>query len=480
MHVNSSRKIPPGSVLLLGMHHGRKPTKGSSSHLKKVGGWLGDVLDDAGFRGELGTSVTVPWPDGEASRVVVVGLGEEAGAEELRQAAAIGRQAAGKSAAIATTLHQVPLDGAIEAVLDGVGLADYRFERYKSSTEDRPDLTLTLLAAPKEWKEQAERSRIVVEAVLAARDLVNMPASDKPPLTFATLVGERAEAAGMDVEVIAGDRLEAEQLNGLRGVGSGSSRPPCMIHLVHKPKRARAKLVFVGKGIVFDSGGLSIKPASSMESMKDDMAGAAAVSSAAIAIAQLGLPVEVHAMAAMAENLPGAGAQRPGDVIRYRNGKTIEVLNTDAEGRLVLADGLCLATEMEPDLIVDLATLTGAITVALGQKIAGVFGNDVDAVDRLIAAAEAAGERMWPMPLPDDYRSMIDSQIADMKNTGKGRYGGAITASLLLREFVGDRSWVHIDIAGPASVDDAEHYIPKGGTGFGVRTLIALAESYAS
>lgn len=312
-----------------------------------------------------------------------------------------------------------------------------------------------------------------------ARDLVNMPAIDKPPLTFATLAGERAEQAGADVEVIAGDRLIEERLNGLRAVGAGSSRPPCMLAIHHAPKKPKARLAFVGKGIVFDSGGLSIKPAGSMETMKDDMAGAAAVSAAAIAIAQLDIPVEVHAFSAIAENLPGGNAQRPGDVIRYRNGKTVEVLNTDAEGRLVLADALCLAAELEPDLIVDMATLTGAMTVALGQKIAGIFGNDQESIDRVLQAAESAGERVWPMPLPDDYRTDIDSPIADMKNTGKDRFGGSISAALFLREFVGDARWVHVDIAGPAFVDDAEHYIPKGGTGFGVRTLVELASSLA-
>ncbi|MBI5156516.1 MAG: leucyl aminopeptidase, partial [Acidimicrobiia bacterium] len=232
-------------------------------------------------------------------------------------------------------------------------------------------------------------------------------------------------------------------------------------------------LAVVGKGIVFDSGGLSLKPADSMETMKTDMSGAAAVFASMQAIAALRLPVRVLGIAPLTENMPGGSALRPGDVLEIRNGKTIEVLNTDAEGRLVLADGLSLAAEQRPDLIVDIATLTGAISIALGEKIAGLFGTE-SAVNRVAEAAEAAGERVWRMPLPADYRKNIDSDVADMKNTGP-RYGGAINAALLLKEFVGDIPWAHLDIAGPARAAEAEHYVPKGGTGFGVRTLVELA-----
>jgi leucyl aminopeptidase len=213
--------------------------------------------------------------------------------------------------------------------------------------------------------------------------------------------------------------------------------------------------------------------------MKDNMAGAAAVIAAVLAVARLGVEAEVVAYAPLAENMPGGGAQRPGDVLRCRNGKTIEVLNTDAEGRLVLADALALAAESEPDLVVDVATLTGACHVALGDKIAGVWGNRSEAIDRVVAAAEAAGERVWRMPLPADYRSNIDSDVADMKNTGSNRYGGAINAALLLAEFAGEVPWVHVDVAGPAWYTAAEHYQPKGGTGFGVRMLVETARALA-
>jgi leucyl aminopeptidase len=231
----------------------------------------------------------------------------------------------------------------------------------------------------------------------------------------------------------------------------------------------------VGKGITFDSGGLSIKTAELMEPMKSDMAGAAAVVATLQAVAKLGLPLALEVITPLADNLPSGSAMKPGDVLRIRNGKTIEVLNTDAEGRLVLADALALATESAPDLVVDVATLTGAARVALGEKVAGVWANHPWVVDRIVAAAATAGETIWPMPLHREYRALIDSDLADMKNTG-GRFGGAITAALLLSEFVGDVSWAHIDIAGPARWPDDEHYQRKGASGFGVRTLVALCE----
>ncbi len=293
------------------------------------------------------------------------------------------------------------------------------------------------------------------------------------------LLGRRAEIeaiaaeVGLTAKVLDEKQIVAERLGGLHGVSLGATNPPRLVELRYEPPGATAFLALVGKGIVFDSGGLSLKPADSMETMKTDMSGAAAVFAAMRTIAALKLPVRVVGIAPITENMPGGAALRPGDVLRARNGKTIEVLNTDAEGRLILADGLSLAAEMKPDLIVDLATLTGAISVALGEKIAGLFGTD-GATETVAVAAQAAGERVWRMPLPSDYRKNIDSEVADMKNTGT-KYGGAISAALLLKEFVGDVPWAHLDIAGPARSTEAEHYVAKGGTGFGVRTLVELA-----
>ncbi|HYL40204.1 MAG TPA: M17 family metallopeptidase, partial [Candidatus Binatus sp.] len=239
-------------------------------------------------------------------------------------------------------------------------------------------------------------------------------------------------------------------------------------------------VVLVGKGITFDSGGLSLKTADGMTTMKTDMSGAAAVLGALSACGDLGVPVRVTAIAPMTENMPGGRATKPGDVLTIRNGKTIEVLNTDAEGRLILADALSLASELDPDAIVDLATLTGACIVALGGSIGGLFGTDDDLIGKVRAASEVAGEPTWPLPLYDDYRSHIDSEVADMKNIGKGGQAGAITAALLLARFVDGCPWVHLDIAGPARSDENSGVLSKGGTGFGVRTLLELLESFAA
>jgi leucyl aminopeptidase len=288
------------------------------------------------------------------------------------------------------------------------------------------------------------------------------------------------EAAGFVVEVWDEDRIAQERLGGLLGVAAGSTRPPRLLAGRYRPTGAVGHLALVGKGITFDSGGLSIKPADNMEMMKYDMAGAAAVAAGAAAIGWLGLSVDVSVFVPLTDNMPSGSATKPGDVLTARNGKTIEVLNTDAEGRLVLADALCLAAEESPDLIVDIATLTGAARVALGSHIAALFASSDDLADQVRATAERAGERVWPMPLPADYRREIDSVVADMKNTG-GRYGGAINAAMLLAEFVGESPWAHLDIAGPGWLFDDGPFGRKGlASGFGVRTVVALASELQS
>jgi leucyl aminopeptidase len=293
-------------------------------------------------------------------------------------------------------------------------------------------------------------------------------------------VAERIAADhGLEIKVYDEAEIEEGGFGGLRGVSLGATNPPRMVVLRYSPEGATRTVAFVGKGIVFDSGGLSIKTAKGMETMKTDMSGAAAVFGAVQAVAALGFSVNVIGITPLTENLTGGSAQRPGDVLRARNGKTIEVLNTDAEGRLVLADGLSLAAEDEPDVIIDIATLTGACAVALGPKIGGVFTGDDSVAKTVLAAAKRSGEQMWQLPLETDYRSYIDSDVADMQNTSSQPYGGAITAALLLAEFVGEVPWAHLDIAGPARASAAEHYVAKGGTGFGVRTLIEIAAAYA-
>ncbi|MCB2223059.1 MAG: leucyl aminopeptidase [Actinobacteria bacterium] len=442
-----------------------------------LGDWLGGYLDDADFQGKPGQVVSVPGGDLPYRTVVFVGMGESPDAEDVRQAAGLGARAVTRAASVATSLHGAGADGAARAVAEGFLLGQYRFDRHRSEPKPALTETLTLLGAGDGDVEAARLGALVAEGVAMARDLVNESAMYKPPVEMARIATEMAEAAGMRIEVWDEGRIEAEGLGGLRGVSLGAANPPRLVQIWHEPEDARGFLAIVGKGIVFDSGGLSIKPAASMETMKTDMAGAAAVFGAMRVIAGLGLPVKVLGITPLTENMTGGAAQRPGDVLTARNGKTIEVLNTDAEGRLVLADGLSLAVEQGPDMILDLATLTGACMIALGDKIAGLFGT-ADATEAVQRAAEAAGERVWQMPLPADYRKKIDSDVADMKNTGP-RYGGAINAALLLQEFVGDVPWAHLDIAGPARASDAEHYVQKGGTGFGVRTIVALASAIA-
>lgn len=436
--------------------------------------WIVALLDDADFTGKAGQSLvvagggTLPY-----RRIAFLGLGATPTTETVRRAAGTAARLLSRLPVVATTLHRAVAGGA-ESVASGFVMGAYTFHRHKSERKPSAIGTVVLLEADTADVEASGRGRTIGEAVCFARDLVNEPAMGKSPETLARIAVDLAADAGITVRVLDEHEIVAERLGGLRGVSLGSENPPRLVEFTYAPEGATAFLAFVGKGIVFDSGGLSIKPADGMETMKTDMSGAAAVYGAMRAIAALGLAVKVVGITPLTENMPSGSALRPGDVLTTRNGKTIEVLNTDAEGRLVLADGLALAAEQGPDLIVDVATLTGACKVALGEKIAGVFGGD-EPTAAVLAAAEAAGERMWRMPLPDEYRPLIDSDIADMKNSTGSRYGGAITAALLLKEFVGDVPWVHIDIAGPARASETEFYEPKGGTGFGVRTLVELA-----
>ena len=280
------------------------------------------------------------------------------------------------------------------------------------------------------------------------------------------------------MKVLSGAQLEAEALGGVLGVGQGSANPPRFVKATYSPARPQGSLALVGKGVVFDSGGLSLKTSSGMETMKTDMSGAAAVLAAMSVLAAVGVKAKVTAYVPMVENMPSGTAIRPGDVLKIRNGKTVEVLNTDAEGRLILADALSLASEDEPDAIIDLATLTGACMVALGDKIAGLMGNDDGWNDQVRDAADATGESVWPLPLPKEYRKLLESEVADLRNISTGGYGGALTAGLFLQEFVDGAPWVHLDIAGPARAGGDDGYVLKGGTGFGVRTLVALAEGF--
>jgi len=370
-------------------------------------------------------------------------------------------------------------DESAVAAVEGVALGSYRYSAYRQPATPPVD-TITLCRSngvTAHLRKQMKRSQVVTDAVCAARDLVNASPSDLGPADFAGLVTSVAADKPVTVEILDEKKLRRGGYGGIIAVGQGSQRPPRLVRMTYRPKNARTHLALVGKGITFDSGGLSLKTPTGMVTMKCDMAGAAAVARATLAIAELGIPVSVTSYLALAENMPSGTAQRPGDVITMLSGRTVEVLNTDAEGRLVMADALTATANDNPDLVVDVATLTGAQIVALGHEVGAAMGNDDGARDAVLAAAARAGEALWPMPLPPGLRPSLDSKIADIANIGD-RMGGMLTAGLFLAEFApADVPWVHLDIAGPAfNESDARDYTPPGGTGAMVRTLIALAE----
>ncbi len=445
-------------------------------------GKLDAFLARAGFDGKAGESVFVPL-SGPAGSALLVGLGDpaEVTTDGLRRAGAVVARRAKDAARVATTLADAAADGvdraaAAQAVVEGVLLGSYSFDEYRSKPTDTKLAKVSLVGdQAAALRRGAARAETVAAAVLWARDMVNTPAAQQSPDTFAKAAQKLLRGRDVRVEVLDVPALRRARLGGILGVGQGSKQPPRLVKMTYAPRGARGSVALVGKGVVFDSGGLSIKTGSGMETMKTDMAGAAAVIATMSALSGLGVKTKVVAFTPMVENMPSGEAIRPGDVLTFRNRKTAEVLNTDAEGRLILADALSLAAEAKPDVILDLATLTGACVVALGEKIAGVMGNDEGLSDRVIAASKRSGEPMWPLPLPKEYRKMLDSEIADMKNISHGGYGGALTAGLFLQEFVDEVPWAHLDIAGPAraGADDGPTR-RRGGTGFGVRTLLEL------
>lgn len=449
------------------------------------------VYAGAGHTGKSGENLFVPNTgiDGLASRaVLLLGLGARATATPDTCRRAIGRVAPQfvKQARVATTLPQIAgraaMD-AIQATVEGLVLGSYRFERYKSSPQARRLEELTVVG-PGRWDTRAvkaalHRGEVVAGAQAWTRDLVNTPALDLPPAALADAAKAMAEEAGLWCKVWSEAELKKGGFGGILGVGQGSVNQPRLIELRYEGGGRGAPIALTGKGISFDSGGLSIKDASGMETMKCDMGGAASILGAMKAIAALKPRVNVIAAIPSAENMPSGSAIRPGDVLRHRGGKTSEVLNTDAEGRLVLADALAYLVEQGPRAIIDTATLTGACMVALGEELWGAFGNDRRLVRDLLDAGEAAGEPGWELPMHEPYRKQIDSEVADIKNVGK-RWGGAITAAMFLREFVGEIPWVHVDIAGPAFSQKAGDYWPKGATGIPVRTIVRYVLTQAA
>lgn len=466
---------------------------------KAYDGKLGSVLEALGASGGEGEVTKLPAPSGfKAPIVLAVGLGGEPeksatgtayDGEALRRAAgAAARALAGsKKAAFA-----LPVDDAEDAgaIAEGALLGAYSFDAYKESPADpkkngrAPLAEVAILGGKprdKAYKAAVERALALTEELNRARDLINTPPNDLNPESFAAVAQAAAKEHGIKVQVLDVKALEKGGYGGILGVGAGSASGPRLVKLSYKSTKAKKHLAFVGKGITYDSGGISLKPAGHNETMKCDMAGAAAVFAAVVAAARLGLEVNVTGWLALAENMPSGSATRPGDVLRMYSGKTVEVLNTDAEGRLVLADAIAKASEETPDAIVDVATLTGAMMLALGSRTFGIMANDDAFRGSIHEAAEESGEPAWPMPLPTHLRKGMDSSTADIANMGE-RMGGGLVAGLFLQEFVGEGiTWAHLDIAGPAFNESAPFgYTPKGGTGSAVRTLVRLAERTAA
>lgn len=444
-------------------------------------GRIREILDGPVFQGKGGQSYTLAAGLEDGPReLVLVGLGpaEDVELETWRRAVGRGCRQARERGARRVAVGVAGLDGlegadTAAAAAEAALLASYRFQEYKDPAPEQTDIDELSIATPAAGAEAAvERARVVAEASCWVRDLVNRPGNAKRTPELAEEALGLAESHDLRAELVDTKRCEEIGLNALLAVGSGSDAPPRMVILEHRPDEMdESPVVLVGKGITFDSGGISIKPSKNMGDMKGDMAGAAAVFGTLRAVAELGLRRWVVGITPLAENLPSSTSYRPGDILRAYGGTTIEVVNTDAEGRLILADALAYAGKRyEPACLVDLATLTGACVVALGEDTAGMMGNDDDLCDALLAAGAATGERLWRLPAWDEYDALIDSDVADVKNSG-GRRAGVITAGKFLQRFVGDARWAHLDIAGPAFVSKAGDYHAKGGTGFGVRLL---------
>jgi leucyl aminopeptidase len=448
------------------------------------------ALHVTGAADEVVTIAAVPGVT--APRVVLSGLGKGTARttsfdhEVLRRAAGAATRSLRNAPKV---VFAFPTTGAgsVAAVAEGAALGAYRYAGVRGpAAKPTKGVSTVTVATPearvKAVKAAATRAGILADAKAYARDLVNTPPNQLFPQSFADSVKARntAASARVTIKVLDEAALEKGGFGGIVGVGQGSVNPPRMVTLTWNPPKAKASVALVGKGITFDSGGLNLKPAASMLTMKSDMAGAAAVAATVFAAAELGLPVKVTGYLCLAENMPSGTAQRPSDVVTMRNGTTVEILDTDAEGRMVLGDGICLAGEAKPDAIVDIATLTGAQMVALGGRVAGIMANDDTFRDRVRAAADGAGEAAWPMPLPTDLRSQLDSGVADLAHKGE-RWGGMLTAGLFLQEFVTEGTpWAHVDIAGPSyNEGSAWGYTPKGATGYGVGTLLSLVEGYA-
>ena len=442
------------------------------------------ALKALGAKGTSEQVTRVVVPSLPVASVLAIGLGkprDEWPADSIRRAAGVAARSLNGTETTITTLSELD----VEAAVEGLILGAYRFTDFRSTktAPKEPGLAKVIaLSTAKGAKAAAARAADVAAAVATARDLVNTPPSHLFPAEFAKRARALGEAAGLEVEVLDDKALDKAGYGGVVGVGKGSARPPRLVRLIHRGGAKKAKKVaLVGKGITFDTGGISIKPAANMHHMTSDMGGAAAVIATVVLAAKQQLPIDVIATVPMAENMPSATAQRPGDVLTQYGGITVEVLNTDAEGRLILADAIVRACEDEPDYLIETSTLTGAQTVALGARTPGVMGSD-DFRDRVAALSHEVGENAWPMPLPDELKDDLKSTVADLANVSSSRYAGMLVAGVYLREFVAEGvQWAHVDIAAPAyNTGGPWGYTPKGGTGVPTRTMFAVLEDIAA
>ncbi len=473
-------------LLALGVRSGGFD-KAQKAFDRTLGGALSAAAKLEDFSGKAGETLKISLPRAGVKNVLLVGLGEGAFGEKEARSLAVRATGAGSKYGVVAIALPSDVDPILRAAAEGALTGAYRYTRYL--TGDRKPKrrleTARLIVTRKDKAAAAavEAGVVMAESVMLVRDLVNAPPNDLTPVALANEARKACEAHG--IGYVEWDKAGLAELGAelFLAVNRGSAEAPRMVHMSYVPEAAGKKLkriVFVGKGLTFDSGGLCIKPAGSMIDMKCDMAGAATTLGIILAAARLKLPIEVHGLFGATENMTGSAAYRPGDVFKSLDGKTVEIINTDAEGRLVLADVLAYAAKtLKPDFMIDHATLTGACMVALGPWTAGLFANDDTLAAAYAKAASEQGESVWRLPLEEDLREMLKSEIADMKHMGD-RFGGSITAALFLREFVGKTKWLHLDIAGPAFAERAHGVSPKGGTGFGVATGVRFLESLAA
>jgi leucyl aminopeptidase len=489
MKISTKTKSFRADLLALGVSQGQLSPLAHEWD-RKLKGLLSQIIKKENWKGKTGDTRLVTT---DGSNILLLGLGNLEDKqvplephqllELLRKSAAravkAGNRLQAKTVAIedfemGPLRRKIPVESRGQALAEGAILAGYSFDAYKKPGSPKTVSEVALIADDgARLLRGAERGRIFAEATNAARDLINTPANDFAPRHMVMEAKKLSKLPGLTVKVLSKAEIEKLGMGCYLAVSVGSVEPPAFIHITYRPKgRPKKRIALIGKGVTFDSGGLSIKTAQSMETMKDDMSGSAAMLCVMRALPVLKPNLEVHGFAAMTENMPSGSAVKPGDIVRSMNGKTVEILNTDAEGRLTLADAVCYAQKQKPDLMIDFATLTGACVIALGELCSGILGNNQALVDNLIAAGKSAGEKIWQLPLIEEYREELKSSFADLKNIG-GRWGGTINGALFIQEFVDPKiPWAHIDIAGPSWTEREQDYGPRGGTGHIVRTLL--------